>query len=104
MFVAETTRPLLLTLNAVALLVALALVVAIIVMGFRTYDGTMRMVSTNSRAISAACHALLEDRESGYLLPVQWGVVEMKEGVGKVAFTTAPADKMRDPIPGKLYK
>jgi hypothetical protein len=82
----------------------LTLVVAIVVAGFRKYDGTMRMVSTNSRAISAACHVLEEDRESGYLLPVQWGVVEMREGIGKVAFTTAPAYEISDPVLGRLYR
>jgi hypothetical protein len=58
-------------------------------MGFRKYDGTMPLVSTNSRAISAACRVLPEDRTDGYLLPVQWGVVQIKGGVGHAAFTTA---------------
>jgi hypothetical protein len=58
-------------------------------MGFRKYDGTMPLVSTNSRAISAACHVLDEDRNDGYLLPVQWGVLQIKGGVGHTAFTTA---------------
>ncbi|KAK0670153.1 hypothetical protein QBC41DRAFT_273392 [Cercophora samala] len=70
----------------------------------RRYDGVMRMVSTNSRAISAACHVLLEDREDGYLLPVQWGVVAMSGGVGKCAFTTAPEEDIKMPEEGRLYK
>ena len=51
----------------------------------------MSMVSTNSMAISAACHSLPEDREFGHQLPLQWGVVEVnQEGIGHCAFTTAP--------------
>lgn len=49
----------------------------------------MPLVSTNSRAISAACHTLDEDRADSYLLPVQWGVVKIERGVGHAAFTTA---------------
>ncbi|KAI2780088.1 hypothetical protein F4815DRAFT_471190 [Daldinia loculata] len=80
------------------------IVLAIAAMGFRTYDGTMSMVSTNSMAISAACHALEEDREEAYLLPVRWGVVEIKDGVGKCTFTTAPDDKIKAPEVGLKYK
>ena len=75
----------------------------IVAMGFRTYDGTMRMVGTNSRAISAACHVLAEDRENGYLLPVQWRVVENHGGIGKCTFTTAPAKDTRLPQQGTSY-
>jgi hypothetical protein len=78
-------------------------VLAIIALGFRKYDGTMRMISTNSLAISAACHVLQEDRASGYLLPVKWGVVEMRNGIGKCAFTTAPDHEIRLPVEGKMY-
>ena len=86
------------------MLAGLFLVLAIIVMGFRSYDGTMRLASTNSRAISAACHVLEEDRLHGYLLPVQWGVVEMKNGIGKCAFTTAPKHQIQEPVEGFSYK
>ena len=72
------------------MLVGIALLAVVAGLGFRRYDGVMRMVATNSRAISAACHVLEEDREDGYLLPVQWGVVSMSKGVGKCTFTTAP--------------
>jgi hypothetical protein len=64
----------------------------------------MRMASTNSRAISAACHVLPEDRDSGFLLPVQWGVVALSQGVGKCAFTTAPQQDIRMPAEGKMYR
>lgn len=33
----------------------------------------MRMASTNSKPISAVCHALPENEEEGHLLFVQWG-------------------------------
>ncbi|RCI11040.1 hypothetical protein L249_5183 [Ophiocordyceps polyrhachis-furcata BCC 54312] len=81
-----------------------ALVLAIVAVGFRRYDGTMRMVGTNSRAIAAACHVLAEDRDEGYLLPVQWGVVEQTAGVGRCAFTTAPVYEVREPVEGMEYR
>jgi len=79
-------------------------VIAIVVIGFRTYDGTMRMVSTNSRAISAACHIMQQDQQSGYLLPVQWGVVEIEGGIGHCTFTTAPKHEIKLPEEGRLYR
>ncbi|OHE92057.1 hypothetical protein CORC01_12638 [Colletotrichum orchidophilum] len=90
----------------VTLLAGLLLVVIIIGMGLRRYDGTMPMVSTNSLAISAACHVLEKDRDGGYLLPVQWGVLKMTGGVGKCAFTTAAADTVKVPETGldRVYK
>ncbi|PFH60353.1 hypothetical protein XA68_11095 [Ophiocordyceps unilateralis] len=80
------------------------LVASIVGLGFRRYDGMMRMVGTNSRAISAACHILEEDRADGYLLPVQWGVVEQTGGVGRCAFTTAPVHEVREPREGMEYR
>ncbi|OTA93633.1 hypothetical protein M434DRAFT_41031, partial [Hypoxylon sp. CO27-5] len=61
----------------ITLLAAGFIILTMIAMGLRKYDGTMSMVSTNSMAISAACHVLQEDREDGHLLPIQWGVVEI---------------------------
>ncbi|KAK0722601.1 hypothetical protein B0T26DRAFT_749977 [Lasiosphaeria miniovina] len=83
--------------------IGLMAVVGIVLIGFRTYDGTMRMVSIDSGAISAACHALEGGWESGYVLPVEWGVFKSRPGVGKCAFTTAPKHEMRDPVPGSFY-
>lgn len=87
-----------------AMLAGLVIIVFIVAIGFRRYDGTMRMVSTNSLAISAACHVLDEDRSSGYLLPVQWGAIQMTGGEGKCAFTTAAADTVKVPQQGLRYK
>ncbi|KAK1480592.1 hypothetical protein CCUS01_16170, partial [Colletotrichum cuscutae] len=90
----------------VTLLAGLLLVIIIIGMGLRRYEGTMPMVSTNSLAISAACHVLQEDQDGGYLLPVQWGVLGMTGGVGKCAFTTAAVNTVKLPEngPGRVYK
>lgn len=87
----------------VTLLVGIVLIVIIVGLGLRRYDGTMRMVSTNSLAISAACHVLEEDREGGYLLPVQWGVLKMTGGVGKCSFTTAAAETVKLPEADSRY-
>ncbi|KAI2615203.1 hypothetical protein GGR54DRAFT_632302 [Hypoxylon sp. NC1633] len=86
----------------ITLLVGLILVLGLVGLSFRKYDGTMRMVSTNSRAISAACHCPPQDRESGYLLPLTYGVVEMNDGVGRMAFTTA--SDVRLPEAGGKYR
>ncbi|KAI1801235.1 hypothetical protein F4811DRAFT_468442 [Daldinia bambusicola] len=88
----------------ITLIVGGLIVLTITALGFRTYDGTMSMVSTNSMAISAACHVLEEDREEAYLLPVQWGVVEIKDGVGKCTFTTAPDNRIKKPEVGLEYR
>jgi hypothetical protein len=73
----------------------------IFMIGWIKYDGTTRMVSTDSRAISAACHTLITDRD-GYLLPVTWGVLEIERGVGRCAFTTATDAKHLET--GGLYR
>lgn len=68
------------------------LVFGVVALGFRHYDGHMPLVSTNSFAISASCHALEEDKTDGHLMPVQWGVVEIQNGIGHCTFTTAYDD------------
>ncbi|KAI1856560.1 hypothetical protein JX265_011519 [Neoarthrinium moseri] len=88
----------------ITILVGVTLVVGIVAIGARKYDGTMSMVSTNSRAISAACHVLEGDREHGYILPIQWGVVHAKGDVGHCAFTTAPDSKLQKLQQGMKYK
>ncbi|KAI1334924.1 hypothetical protein F5Y15DRAFT_409374 [Xylariaceae sp. FL0016] len=86
----------------ITVLVGVCMVVIIVLLGlFRTYDGHMRLVATNSRAISAACHVLREDIADGHLLPVQWGLVEVTDGVGKCAFTTAA--HVHQPTEGHRY-
>jgi hypothetical protein len=82
------------------MMAGLCLIGIIIGIGFRKYDGNMRMVSTNSKAISAACHAVDEDVRDGYLLPVQWGVVSMDQGIPHCAFTTARMETISQPEVG----
>jgi hypothetical protein len=83
-----------LTVLCTGILVGIFLVLCLIGIGFFNYDGTMPVVSTNSRAISAACHVLEEDERYGYLLPVKWGVVQRQNGVGRCAMSTAYDIKM----------
>ena len=71
-------------------MVGVCLIGVIVGISFRTFDGTMPMVSTNSKAISAACHVPEDDKREGWLLPVQLGVVSVHGGVGHCAFTSAP--------------
>lgn len=110
MIISETSYPLLQYLRAntyrpAALIVGFVNVGVIILLGCRKYDGTMRMASTNSMAISAACHCPAEDREFGYQLPIQWGVVEIGEdGIGHCTFTTAPCHVIRSPQEYMLYQ
>lgn len=87
------------------------LLVAIVALGLRQYSGTTPLVSTNSMAISAACHVPPPDREAGYLMPVAWGVVGIKDGIGKCSLTTAPratdaqdGNGLRRPIEGMRYR
>ncbi|KAI1108456.1 hypothetical protein F5Y14DRAFT_83968 [Nemania sp. NC0429] len=89
----------------VTILVGFGFLLVVVILGFRKYDGTMRMVATNSLAISAACHALQEDRADAYQLPIRWAVVEVNaEGVGHCAFTTAPDSEIRPPREGGEYQ
>lgn len=65
----------------------------------------MSLVSTNSRAISAACHVLPEETKDSYLLPMRWAVVEVDEfAIRHCAFTAKPDDEVRDLEPGRLYR
>ncbi|GAW21844.1 hypothetical protein ANO14919_113700 [Xylariales sp. No.14919] len=86
-------------------IIAFISLMTIVLIGCRRYDGTMSLISTNSMAISAACHSLPEDRQWGHLLPLQWGVVEIGEdGIGHCAFTTAPCHVIRKAQEGVLYQ
>lgn len=62
----------------------------------------MPLVSTSNLAISAACHALREDIDGdGNLLPMKWGVVSEKNGVGLCAFSTAYDSE--NPVAGDYF-
>ncbi|KAI1757385.1 hypothetical protein F4782DRAFT_478338 [Xylaria castorea] len=86
-------------------IIAFINLMTIVLIGCRQYDCTMSMISTNSMAISAACHALPEDIEHGHELPLQWGVVEIEsDGIGHCSFTTAPCHVIRKAQEGVLYQ
>ncbi|PVH86401.1 hypothetical protein DL98DRAFT_602140 [Cadophora sp. DSE1049] len=86
----------------ITILVGIALVVAVVLLDFRQYEGFMPLVATNSFAISAACHALKEDIDGdGYQLPMKWGVVSDHNGIGHCTFSTAYDSKT--PVAGHFY-
>lgn len=81
---------------AVAMLLALGDVAFI-----KKYPDTMPLMSTNSAAISAACHPPADDIDA-YLLPVQWGVISSEDSmIGECSFTTSK--DVQAPVPGSLY-
>ena len=72
----------------IAICLATFVVLVLIANAYRSQSSDMPLVSTCSAAISAACHAPLEDKEA-YLLPVQWGIIsEEGEGPARCSFTT----------------
>lgn len=81
---------------AITMLFALG-VVAIV----SKYPDTIPLMSTNSAAISAACHPPADDIDA-YLLPVQWGVISSEDSmIGECSFTTSK--DVQAPVPGSLY-
>ena len=69
--------------------VGVVFAVGAILLGRLKYDDCMPLAGSCSVAISAACHALEYDKANGYMMPVTWGVVEVKGGIGRCAVTTA---------------
>ncbi|KAL0256822.1 hypothetical protein SLS55_007631 [Diplodia seriata] len=73
-----------------------------LVLAARRYPPGVRLVSSCSAAISAACHPPMSAGEAA-LLPVQWGVVwesDESDQFGHVTLTSFP---VTEPIEGKLY-
>jgi len=68
--------------------------------GWRKYPAGMPLVATCRGAISAACHPPLGD-ENAAVLPVQWGVVSIKDGVGHCSYSST---LVAPPIPGQRYE
>ncbi|KAI7776449.1 hypothetical protein LA080_005341 [Diaporthe eres] len=89
-----------------ALLLAAIRITIVLVLGFRKYaEPMMSLVSSNSRAISDACHVLAEEVKDSYLLPIRWAVVEVDEFASRhCAFTTKSDDEVSDLEPGRLYR
>lgn len=68
-------------------------------MGSRKYPAGIPLTATCSAGISAACHAPADDVDAS-VLPVQWGVVSVKDGIGHCAFSSK---LVAPPIPGHSY-
>lgn len=66
----------------------------------RRYQPGMPLASTCSAAISAACHRPPDDVDAA-VLPVQWGVVSTKNGIGHCSFSSR---LVGPPIPGRTYE
>ncbi len=65
----------------------------------RRYPPGMPLASTCSAAISAACHRPPNDVDAA-VLPVQWGVVSTKNGIGHCSFSSQLVGPL---IPGRTY-
>ena len=81
------------------LILSLVIVSATIVTAGRRYPAGMPLSATCSGAISAACHPRADDDEVA-VLPVQWGVVSARDGVGHCSFSSK---LVGPPVPGMRY-
>ena len=82
------------------MIVGTLITVGSFILGMQRYHPDMPLAATNSAAISAACHPLPGDDDAA-VLPVQWGVVSIDNGVGHCAFSSRTVAPM---IPGYMYK
>jgi hypothetical protein len=83
------------------MIIGIVLIVALVVLSMRRYDGEIPLVSTSSAAISALCHPPEEDSEVA-CFPVMWGEVSRDEkGFGHCSFTTAV--DVKQPTEGDIY-
>lgn len=67
--------------------------------GLRKHHPDMPLAGTTSIAISAACHAPPDDVDAA-VLPIQWGVVSVENGVGHCCFSSK---LVTPPIPNRRY-
>ena len=84
---------------ALTLILSFVIVSATIATAARQYPAGMPLSATCSGAISAACHPPADDHEVA-VLPVQWGVVSVKDGVGHCSFSSK---LVSPPVPGRRY-
>ena len=70
-----------------------------ILTGLRRYSSGMPLAATCSGAISAACHRADDDVDAS-VLPLQWGVVSTKDGVGHCSFSSKLVGPL---VPGRRY-
>ena len=90
-----------LIMNPVCTLGCVMVIVLSVVSLSLKYRQGMPLASTNSAAISAACHAPPEDSES-YLFPLKWGVVSvLPNETAHCSFTTAR--DVHEPVSGDHY-
>ncbi|KAL8727294.1 MAG: hypothetical protein Q9181_005758 [Wetmoreana brouardii] len=82
-----------------AIIVGTLIMLGAALLGLRTYTPGMPLAATCSAAISAACHAPEDDPDAA-VLPVQWGVVSVKDGIGHCCFSSK---LVAPPIPGQMY-
>ena len=80
------------------MIVASIIVLGALILAAKRYPIGMPHVSTCSAAISAACHP--SDDVDAAVLPVQWGVVSTKNGIGHCSFSSK---LVAPPIPGRTY-
>ena len=81
------------------MVVASLIVLGALITAARRYPPGMPHVSTCSAAISAACHPPPGDVDAA-VLPVQWGVVSTKNGIGHCSFSSK---LVGPPVPGRTY-
>lgn len=83
-----------------------AQLLAMALLGQIKYESPMPIVSSNSRAISAACHRLPRSVEvDGHLKSLRWGVVHTDQhGIGHCSFTAAPDAEIYELKEGHLYR
>ena len=81
------------------LIVASIIALGAILTALRRFPSGMPLASTCSAAISAACHPSPDDVDAS-VLPVQWGVVSTKDGIGHCSFSSK---LVAPPIPGRIY-
>ncbi|KAL9044336.1 MAG: hypothetical protein Q9214_002519 [Letrouitia sp. 1 TL-2023] len=82
-----------------AIIVGTLIFLGAIIIGSQKYPTGMPLTATCSAGISAACHAPTDDVDAS-VLPVQWGVVSVKDGIGHCAFSSKV---VAPPIPGHIY-
>ncbi|KAL9614475.1 MAG: hypothetical protein Q9167_001003 [Letrouitia subvulpina] len=82
-----------------AIIVGTLIFLATFIMGSRKYPTGIPLTATCSAGISAACHAPVDDIDAS-VLPVQWGVVSVKDGIGHCSFSSKV---VAPPIPGYVY-
>ncbi|KAL8977763.1 MAG: hypothetical protein Q9205_006503 [Flavoplaca limonia] len=68
-------------------------------LGLRRYTPEMPLAATCSAAISAACHRPDDDQDAA-ALPLQWGVVSTKDGIGHCCFSSKLVGPL---VPGRMY-